>query len=370
MDLKKKLDPMRKILFICCICLLSIGSTFGQDEHFTRYDFTPTFFNPANTGNFYGSFRVGVLYREQARAFFKAQDVQSTTETNAVGSTYTTPTLFLDANFGLGFSAGDWTSFGLTILSDKSGDGKISNSAYMLNAAYHWSLDKKRKNILTFGAQYGRNAMSIDPNDFQTETWFKTGELDPIVFQTGVNSPPFDPDNVMDFSFSDVNAGVTLVSKVGKTNRFEMGVAFGHLLPSEFSFTNSLIGKVENEIAMRINGHVQYKFLVSDGIALEPVLYFSSMGGATNTQAQINSAFRLNENTAFTAGLGYRLGDAAQLLLGMNFGLWKVGIGYDHTLSGAADANSGLGAFELGISKIIYWNKKPKIDPVLLCPRL
>lgn len=343
---------------------MSIGSAFGQDEHFTRYDFTPTFFNPANTGNFYGSFRVGVLYREQARLFYEAQDVNPNTQTTGTSSNYTTPTLFLDANFGLGFSAGDWTSFGLTMVSDKAGDGDLSNSSYLLNAAYHWSLDKNRKNILTFGAQYGRNTTSLDPMNYQTESWFQTNYLDPLQFQPNGNMDD------ISFSNSDVNAGITLVSNIGETNRLEIGVAAGHLIPSKFTFQSDSVGRTENVIDTRINGHIQYRFLASDGIALEPVLYFSSMGGATNIQAQVNSAIRLNEKTALTAGLGYRVGDAAQLLLGMNYGLWKVGIGYDHTLSGANEANNGLGAFELGISKIIYWNKKPKIDPILLCPRL
>ncbi len=359
---------MRKILFLCCICLLSIGSTFGQDEHFTRYDFAPTFFNPANTGNFYGSFRAGILYREQSRVWFKAEDINPNTSTQGTSSNYTTPTLFIDANFGLGFSAGDWTSFGVTIVSDKAGDGDLSNSSYMLNAAYHWSFDKKRKNILTFGAQYGRNTLTLDPSNFQTESWFQTGGtyLDPIQLINPMTGMPRE----ISYSFSDVNAGVTLKSKVGKTNTLELGLALGHLIPSEFSFQNDSSIMVQNDIDMRFNAHAQYTFLAGDGIALAPVIYISAMGGATNIQAQLNSAFRLNENTALTAGLGYRLGDAAQLLLGMNYGTWKVGIGYDHTLSGAADANSGLGAFELGISKIIFWNKKPKIDPVLLCPRL
>lgn len=361
---------MRKILFISCICLLSIGSTFGQDEHFTRYDFAPTFFNPANTGNFYGSFRAGILYREQARVWFKAEDVNPDTDTKGTSSTFTTPTLFIDANFGLGFSEGDWTSFGLTMLSDKAGDGELSNSSYMLNAAYHWSLDKKRKNVLTFGAQYGRNTLSLNPSNFQTESWFQTSVLDPIQFQSGGNTNPIDLDKVETFSMNDVNAGITLVSKVGKTNKIEIGLAAGHLLPSKFEFGNDSMAGVENKIDPRINAHFQFTFLANDDIALAPVIYFSTMGGATNIQAQLNSAFRLSEKTALTAGLGYRIGDAAQLLLGMNYGTWKVGLGYDHTLSGGADANSGLGAFELGISKIIFWNKRPKIDPILLCPKL
>ncbi len=342
---------------------MSIGNTFGQDEHFTRYDFTPTFFNPANTGNFYGSYRIGILYREQARTWFKA-DPQGSIDETPISTTYTTPTLFIDANFGLGFSKGDWTSFGLTMLSDKAGDGSLSNSSYMLNAAYHWSLDKKRKNVLTFGAQYGQNSISIDDSRLTTEAGFlgllANGSKDPLKIVGDEFSG----------GYSDVNAGATLVSQVGKTSKIEIGLAVGHLLPSSFTITNDSLANIESNIDQRINAHAKYRFLVSDGLALEPAIYYSTTAGASNIQAQINSAFRLNEKTALTMGLGYRIGDAAQILLGMNYDLWKVGIGYDMTLSNANDANSGVGGYELGITRIIFRNKKPKIDPVLLCPRL
>ena len=360
---------MRKILFLCCICLLSITNILSQDEHFTRYDFTPTFFNPANTGNFYGSYRIGVLYREQARTWFKAEDQGSINpDTNQpffkpVSSTYTTPTLFIDANFGLGFSAGDWSSFGLTMLSDKSGDGALSNSSYMLNAAYHWSLNKKGGNVLTIGAQYGRNSIAVDGNNLNTETEFLNQVLDPL--QLGV-----DGKSEFNTSYSDVNVGVTLVSKIGKTSKLELGAAVGHLLPSSFEIQNDSIANIENNIDPRINVNARLRFLATDGIALEPVIYYSTAGGASNLQIQFNSTFRLNENSAFTAGLGYRLGDAAQILVGMNYDLWKVGIGYDMTVSSAADANSSVGGYELGISRIIFRNKKPQIDPILLCPKL
>ena len=360
---------MRKILFLCCICLLSITNILSQDEHFTRYDFTPTFFNPANTGNFYGSYRIGVLYREQARTWFKAEDQGSINpDTNQpffkpVSSTYTTPTLFIDANFGLGFSAGDWSSFGLTMLSDKSGDWALSNSSYMLNAAYHWSLNKKERNVLTLGAQYGKNSIAVDGNNLNTETEFLNQVLDPL--QLGV-----DGKSEFNASYSDLNVGVTLVSKIGKTSKLELGAAFGHLLPSSFEIQNDSIANIENDIDPRINVNARLRFLATDGIALEPVIYYSKAGGASNLQIQFNSAFRLNENSAFTAGLGYRLGDAAQILVGMNYDLWKVGIGYDMTVSSAADANSSVGGYELCISRIIFRNKKPQIDPILLCPKL
>lgn len=344
---------MRKLLNLCCVCLLAVGVATGQDEHFTRYDFAPTFFNPANTGNFYGTYRVGVLYRDQFRTFYDG------------GSNYSTPTLFADANFNLAFRDQDWTSFGLTLISDKAGDVGLGSLGYMGNAAYHLSLDKKRRNVLTLGVQYGSVSIRVtDPTEANFETTL-----------TGIGTENIDLNDVS-AGYSDLNAGLTLVSKVGKTSVFEVGFAMGHLLKGEYQFSRAMSavggGNTNNEVNARINAHTKFKFLASEGLALEPVIYFSSMDKITNIQAQLNSTILINaeKEMALTAGLGYRVGDAGLILLGMNYGLWKVGLAYDMTLSSAKDATNSFGGFELGITRIIYRYKKPKINPVLLCPHL
>lgn len=321
----------------------------AQDMHFTQYQYAPTFFNPANTGNFYGSYRAGLIYRDQARSWFTSSQA------------YQTPAVFVDANFGLALRKQDWTALGLTVVADRSGALGFQTLSYFMNGAYHFSLDKKRKNVLTLGVQYGQSSIGLDPDKAITESSIKGVNLDPLQLQD------------LSEGYSNLNIGALWVGKPGKTTRMEIGGAVSHLLSGSYNIMSSQPKTTnDNEIDLRINAHAKYRFLASKTMALEPVIYFSSMAGVTNTQVQLNSAFLLNQEKemALTAGLGYRTSDAAQLMVGMNYGLWSVGLAYDWTLSGASEANNGFGAFEIGVSRIFYKFSRPKINPILICPRL
>lgn len=322
----------------------------AQDMHFTQYQYAPTFFNPANTGNFYGSYRAGLIYRDQARSWFTSS------------LAYQTPALFVDANFGLALRKQDWTALGLTVVADKTGALGLQTLSYSMNGAYHFSLDKKRKNVLTLGVQYGQSSVSLDPDKAKTESLIRGKELEALQLQD------------LSEGYSNLNVGGLWVGKPSKTTRMEIGAAVGHLLSGSYTIMSDSMKTItpDNDISTRINAHAKYRFLASKTMALEPVIYFSSMAGVTNTQIQLNSAFLLNQEKemALTAGLGYRTSDAAQLMVGMNYGLWSVGLAYDWTLSGASEANNGFGAFEIGVSRIFYKFSRPKINPILICPRL
>jgi hypothetical protein len=67
--------------------------------------------------------------------------------------------------------------------------------------------------------------------------------------------------------------------------------------------------------------------------------------------------------------LGYRLGDAAQALVGMYYGPFKVGLAYDFTVSEVKTGTSVRDGFELGVGYIGKIFKKPTAPPIILCPR-
>ncbi|HMZ89019.1 MAG TPA: type IX secretion system membrane protein PorP/SprF, partial [Chitinophagales bacterium] len=48
--------------WICCLCA---SVTYAQDIHFSQFFAAPILVNPANTGNFIGSARIGLNYRDQ-----------------------------------------------------------------------------------------------------------------------------------------------------------------------------------------------------------------------------------------------------------------------------------------------------------------
>ena len=52
--------------YIFAAFVLFATYTFAQDVHFTQYEMTPGHVNPANTGGFYGSYRIGGIYRDQS----------------------------------------------------------------------------------------------------------------------------------------------------------------------------------------------------------------------------------------------------------------------------------------------------------------
>jgi hypothetical protein len=114
----------------------------AQDLHFTLHGLTPLAFNPANTGGFYGSYRVSALYRDQYRSV-------------SGSAAYMTPTISVDVPVIKGFREKDWVGVGLFIYSDKSGDAGLTQGATKISGSYHFALNKKGSTILTLGYQTG-----------------------------------------------------------------------------------------------------------------------------------------------------------------------------------------------------------------------
>jgi hypothetical protein len=82
--------------------------------------------------------------------------------------------------------------------------------------------------------------------------------------------------------------------------------------------------------------------------------------------------YRLNpeKQMVLRAGVGYRLADAFQLIVGMDFkDNIKVTLGYDLNISKLSAASNGIGGFELSAVYIGKIYKKPDPEPVLFCPR-
>ncbi len=107
-------------------------------------------------------------------------------------------------------------------------------------------------------------------------------------------------------------------------------------------------------------------------MTLTPELYFSTLSPATQLQAHAWLGYWLkqSDNIKINGGLGYRVGDSAQLLLGLDYKDIKVQLGYDFTLSQLSEVNSRQGGFEIAAYYIGKIYKKPNVKPVILCPHL
>ncbi len=349
---------LRKTLLFVVVALATSHAMQGQDLHNTLFYMNPLHMNPAFSGAFEGTFRIGGIYRDQAR----------TVVTNA----YSTPTIYGDAPI-LMIGKRHWIGVGMLVFQDQAGDGKLRTTAGQLSGAFHYSLDKKSNNVLALGVQWGRATRSLE--DFNAFRWgdliaqeqageFNPATLDALATQGGGGTNP-------ETSYQDINVGLLLRSTVSKTTNYNVGISMRHLTTPgrDFNFGNSSI-----DLPMRFTAHAQLNTELNDKWSLTPEVYFSNISPASQVQLHGWAGYKLkpkgDKEVKVNGGLGYRFGDSAQLLLGIDYGDLRAQLGYDFTLSQLREANDRQGGFEIAIVYIGKIFKKPEVKPAILCPHL
>jgi len=350
----KRILTLFTFLFLFCI---SSNSILAQDLHFTNYFITPTFFNPAQTGAFSGNLRGAMLYRDQWRS------VTSTPFQEAV--------IAFDSPIVFGLTKQHWVGVGATLFYDKAGASPSQTwSGFYPSVSYHVGLDKKFKNVITIGVQYGFASRGYNIGDWLSED-------EGLAQFNGMNIMSPDREFIKgtgtggdDFSagYGDLNIGLLFKSTIDKFSKVEIGAAMMHVLNPSFNFG---MGGGQNEIGSRINAHLKYRRATSRRMIWEPSVYYSSTTGASNIQIQLRNQYLLKKkgDISIITGLGYRMGDAVQLLTGMQYKDWTVALSYDYGISELASEGIAT-AYELGVLKMFTFNKRPKVKPIIYCPRL
>jgi len=337
-----------KFTLFCALFFLCLGTLSAQDIHNTLFNYNPLVLNPALTGAYSGTVRIGGIYRDQGRGISNAEP-------------FTTPSFFADAPV---FMVGKrhWVGAGLMVFQDKAGRLGQKTSSAQLSAAFHYSLNKKSTSVLTLGFQGGQLMRSLSCDNINTESDIVDQMADAAIC-SGTNAD--DPEA----SALDLNMGIGLKSKLNKTTDLTVGLSARHLNSPDISLTGT--GQ-DKEFKFRFIGHAELDMELNDKFSIAPTLYFTNMQAASQFQLQGWGGYMLNKekNIKLRFGLGYRLGDAGEILVGLDYGDLRVALGYDLTLSDLSDANSGNGGFEIAANYIIKVYKKPQVTPAVLCPQL
>ena len=326
--------------------------SFAQDVHFTLHQMTPLAFNPANTGGFYGSYRLSGLYRDQYRSVTGA-------------GAFTTPTFSVDVPVIRGFKETDWVGVGMYFFSDKSGDAGLAMSTFKISAAYHWAMNKKGNNVLSIAYQTGSLQREIT-------------ERQKLMFEDQLvnGGQSIEEGNILQDKkgFLDHVGGLKFTSKFNKTDEFYIGVAAGKFGKPDWSL---LTQGGNYRVDPRAYAHIGMSTLMSDKVRFLPnVSYQKIMGTASNTfvlQGLFDYLFNEEKQIVMKGGLGYRsgdgIGDAFQIMLGADIKEIRVMIGYDLNVSSLSSASNSQGGFELAAQYIGRIYKRPKPDPIIFCPR-
>ncbi len=349
---------LTKTLFLALTLLAAGGSLRAQDLHNSLFYMNPLHINPAFAGAYEGTFRIGGIYRDQART--------------VVSNAYSTPTIYVDAPLVM-LGKRHWLGAGLLVFQDVAGDGKLKTTAGQLTGAIHLAIDKKSQNVLTLGVQWGKVGRSLTNKDglFFGDHYEKVQmgatntETVDNVFGSGGGGGTNSSDPKKDFT--DINAGLLFKSQVNKTTNYNLGFSVRHITTPDYNFSSSV-----PDLPMRLTVHGQLNAALDAKWSISPEFYFTNFSPASQFQLHGWAGYMLKpeKNIKLNAGLGYRFGDAAQVLLGLDFGTLKAALAYDVTLSDLSEANNSHGGFEIGVYYIGSIFKKPVVKPTVVCPHL
>ena len=351
----------------------------AQDRHFTLFNFAPLVTNPAYTGAYEGTVRVGGLFRDQSLSI------------PGLNNVYVTQDFFVDAPL-LNVRKRDWIGVGVNFYNDKAGTFGLGYQTVHGSIAYHLSLDKKNDNVLTLGISGGNVSRTIDGFRGDNAEYTQAVFVDP---DTPIGTPFSVPEPSA--SFFDLGAGLLLKSKLNKATKIELGFSLQHITrnfvlgdTTGTRNTYSLDGlQGDNDdftIPTLFVLHGKYNVDLTEVWSISPSFLFQQTGGQNEAVIQFLGGYKLlkreikddgrkgrlikdDEAPKIRFGLGYRLGDALQVLLGFEKGNFRAGIGYDLTLSTLADANSSNGGIEIAANYIFKIYKQPVVDPAILCPK-
>ncbi len=347
-------------------CLFGLGMLFstglaGQDAHFTLYNQTPLVFNPAQTGGFYGSYRIAGIYRDQYRSVFS--------------NAYKSLSFSADVPIIRGFREQDWVGVGVMFFMDRSGTVAQTWQTIKLSGAYHLGLGRNNQSTLSIGFQTGgtsKRYRNLTADAFN----------DPREYAAFLQENPDGPES----SYTDYAGGLKFTSRYNETDNFHIGVAVNRIGRTDFSVIqgqqdSSVIGPVQRASSYRLDPKAVFQagisFLASDRLRVSPSLQAQVIFGPPEIEieAQVEGQYLLNaeKKTSLIVGAGARYGgplDAMSLMAGLQKDALKVVLAYDINVSGLTKASGGFGGLEISAIYIGKVYKRPNPDPVIFCPRL
>jgi len=331
---------MRLKNLLIVLTIIATASTMkAQDFHFTQFDMSPMTLNPALTGAYEGTFRIGGIYRDQWAS--------------VIENPFKTQSIYLDAPLFRVGSKG-WIGAGVSVLSDKVGVYDYSNTLAGASLAYHFATEKM---TISAGVQGNNVQRRVDLTKltFEDNWLFQDNSFNGISADaTSLN------DNA---SFIDINAGVNVGTKINEKVRLNVGVAMSHLTSPEDGFQGG------QKLPNRLSVHAKADIDLNEKLVFTPNLLFQTMGGAQEFNAIAMIGYKVTPDFMISYGQGWRVGDATNAIVQLQYGSIKAGVSYDINISDLNNLSNYQGGLEIAVSYIARIFKEPKSDPVIFCPR-
>lgn len=328
---------MKKLIYIAVFVCGAIAGVRAQDAVFSQYYASQLYLNPALAAT-EPNMLFSTNYRNQWRSIV-------------------IPYVTTQASFIYPFITREirrerhWGGVGLSMYTDKAGDGNFKTTGFNATFAYNLPLNSHQSKNLSFGVQGGFIQKNIDYTNLQ---WGE--QYNPYLgfdASVPVNETGFG-DQVM---YPDINAGLTFYSNPKSDNALGssgyFGVAVYHINQPDESFVDG----VSSRLPMLFKAHAGMKFPLSPKFSFSPNaigLYqydvYHINGGLYFNYQLINSTTGFFRETDLILGSWYRYGDSFIFSLGFGNDIYTLGFSYDYNTSNLRYATNGKGAYEISLT--------------------
>ena len=326
---------MKKILYTGILAIVGCLTSFGQDPHYSQFQNSPLYTNPAFSGKIPTKNRLGINYRSQW---------------SPIGPAYVTQGIFYDRKTKSG-------GFGLLANKNDAGEASLQHTNFYLSYALHKKLGSGN-NAISLGLQGGLTQKRFDPTAFSFDSQYAT-------------DVGFDPNQSSGETFAktsaivgDINVGFlwSFMSKENGRISGEAGLAFSHLNTPNIGFYDGS----EEQLPLKRVIHAALNYKVTHKFTVTPRVLWMSHFTANEFTIGAQGRYRFLENTYLNFGIDMRSGDAFALKAGIDYKNITVAASYDATTSNLQNVVNNRGAIEF--AAIIRFNKLkldlPSIGPV------
>ena len=261
-------------------CLLSIASCLmifssAQDLKLSQYKMAPTFYNPANTGNFNGTFRGASIYSNQK--------TDSATLNHAV----------VFGDYKIEQERGS-VGLGVSYYQNFQQNFRLTSKYLSAAIAKHFYLDEDKYHMLSFGAQITFASATIDPARTNYSKTIAGGGFDMV----GTAESTFD-------RFIDFNLGAMYTYKDEEIT-IQAGLGAYHVFMPDVSLTN-IPTKQERRLDFSVKTIITLD--VDNELELSTMLWGEELDLVGQKPAYVE--------TLFNASLERFVGETSAIYLGM-----------------------------------------------------
>jgi len=239
---------MKSLIKVIVFSFLLSGSLNAQDFQFNQFAASPLTLNPAMTGSMDGSYRGAVNFR-QSNGFFL---------------NFTSLSAAFDKPLLKGKLGNDYIGVGLIVTADRLSLGNAVNSSIFGSFAYHKSIDRNARYVLSAGLQAGLVRTSGEFYNLYLQS----------ILPGSPNTLPLSADD--DSTFFDFNGGGLLSASPTNKLSFYVGASFFHLTePGETHLNSST-----NFIDLRTSLHAGVDIRLSNSISLASSALYMAQAAA------------------------------------------------------------------------------------------